>query len=510
MPEPTISDLALAAAIAYDIYRNTEYRVSVFHERYKVTVEHESIFGGQKITSYRSLTGGTSYVSPTGTDSIVDIMDWPDLLAPDYNSLAHNTSRVIKDFTTRHGIKSVVATGHSLGGGSVAAAAAMVPDSIDYAVNIQGPSRHPTHPMRSLLETIGILDKVKPAPTYSIVSGLFAGPIQSLIELPFTYGPDEFPVTIDVSQHSIRKAAENLALKERLHDTAFPNAFPQEPMKTARGSESSRPDGHAPNALGGRTNAADSHQSGSTRSDSIGSFGGGNASRGVGSLSAAEAYGRNAASRSNARGSRGSLANSPEASPSQRPGARSNSRGSSGSLANSPEASPSQRAGARSPASPAIEQRSYGYSGSSRSTNSTPGNRATSQRSYSDPMASDRSPGYGGGGGGSSGKDPVLFDLGGDGFARSTPKRPSRRIIRAIRCPQGGGAEPGHRSARFGLAGKSSQTGLPASNTSSTGTCSAVASWLVLPARPMIASNSPYCSSVMPLARAAAVWEWMQ
>jgi hypothetical protein len=47
-------------------------------------------------------------------------------------------------------------------------------------------------------------------------------------------------------------------------------------------------------------------------------------------------------------------------------------------------------------------------------------------------------------------------------------------------------------------------------NAGSTGICKAVASALVLLAIPMIAITSAYCSSVSPLARAAAVWECTQ
>lgn len=49
-----------------------------------------------------------------------------------------------------------------------------------------------------------------------------------------------------------------------------------------------------------------------------------------------------------------------------------------------------------------------------------------------------------------------------------------------------------------------------ARNLSSTGTLSAVASALVWLAMAITASNSPYIAGVIPLARAAAVWEWMQ
>ena len=47
-------------------------------------------------------------------------------------------------------------------------------------------------------------------------------------------------------------------------------------------------------------------------------------------------------------------------------------------------------------------------------------------------------------------------------------------------------------------------------NAGSAGICKAVASALVLLAIPMIAITSAYCSSVSPLARAAAVWECTQ
>ena len=52
--------------------------------------------------------------------------------------------------------------------------------------------------------------------------------------------------------------------------------------------------------------------------------------------------------------------------------------------------------------------------------------------------------------------------------------------------------------------------GQPASNAASTGTCSAVAIWLVLAARPTMAMNSACWAGVMPLARAAAVCECTQ
>lgn len=50
----------------------------------------------------------------------------------------------------------------------------------------------------------------------------------------------------------------------------------------------------------------------------------------------------------------------------------------------------------------------------------------------------------------------------------------------------------------------------PASNTGSTGTCSALARWLVFAARAMMAISSPCCCAVMPLALAAAVCECTQ
>jgi hypothetical protein len=45
---------------------------------------------------------------------------------------------------------------------------------------------------------------------------------------------------------------------------------------------------------------------------------------------------------------------------------------------------------------------------------------------------------------------------------------------------------------------------------SSTGSCSPVTSAFVCEAMPTTARKSEYCASVMPFARAAAVWEWMQ
>ncbi len=48
------------------------------------------------------------------------------------------------------------------------------------------------------------------------------------------------------------------------------------------------------------------------------------------------------------------------------------------------------------------------------------------------------------------------------------------------------------------------------SKAASTGTCKAVASWLVLAASEITRRRSACSASVMPLARAAAVWEWAQ
>ena len=75
-------------------------------------------------------------------------------------------------------------------------------------------------------------------------------------------------------------------------------------------------------------------------------------------------------------------------------------------------------------------------------------------------------------------------------------------------------ARRSHDSARQG-AEKSQlcqlwRTVASASNIGSTGTCSAVTRWLVLPARPTMASNSACWAALMPLARAAALCECTQ
>jgi hypothetical protein len=146
--------------------------------------------------------------------------------------------------------------------------------------------------------------------------------------------------------------AAHAELMADIYDQAYPEdrsnpfSLPHSLNQSPEASPSRRPTGRdlhsssmepnrSPGMLGGRTNAADSNQSRSTRSDSIGSFGGDSTSRGVGSREAAEAYGRNTASGSNSRGSRRSLANSPEASPSQRSGARDRD-GGKGSTGESP------------------------------------------------------------------------------------------------------------------------------------------------------------------------------